>query len=178
MRSVGGGGAKFLREGGVTENVLLFQSEDSKDDDTVKMHMMAMCLSVMVTFGQESSIVFLSRSNNIAGTSIDIFRHSLGEVLSEKYRRVFRKCEFSNVHKFKGKEADVVVLLGADEWQFSSVHKKAKYFNIFQSDEEILEEAKRLFYVAVTRPKHRLILVSVKQKTLKPFALNFENIVS
>ena len=62
------------------------------------------------------------------------------------------------LHASKGLEFDTVFVIEADEG--SSPYKKAV------TDEEI-EEERRLFYVAMTRAKRKLIISYVKEKNGK-----------
>ena len=62
------------------------------------------------------------------------------------------------MHAAKGLEFDTVFVIEADEG--SSPYKKAV------TDEEI-EEERRLFHVAMTRAKRKLIISYVKEKTGK-----------
>ena len=62
------------------------------------------------------------------------------------------------MHAAKGLEFDTVFVIEADEG--SSPYKKAV------TDEEI-EEERRLFYVAMTRAKRKLIISYVKEKNGK-----------
>lgn len=163
--------AKSLKEGGIIDYCYLFNNNDRQNKATKANYMMAMCLSVFALYGKDKSITFLSRMKKIEGMSLERFARKIEMFLSEEYRTLFKKCEFSTVHTYKGKEADIVVLLGADKWLFPLKNSKFKYFEIFRSINEIVEEEKRLFYVAITRPKHRLVLVADNPQTISPFVM-------
>jgi superfamily I DNA/RNA helicase len=62
---------------------------------------------------------------------------------------------FSTIHSAKGLEWDTVYLLGCEEGSMPS--KKAETF-------KDIEEEKRLFYVACTRAKNKLILCVVVEE--------------
>ncbi len=61
--------------------------------------------------------------------------------------------ELATIHAAKGREWDRVILFGVDEGQ--TPHGQNK-------DEEGIEDERRLFYVALTRAKHRLEIISTK----------------
>lgn len=77
-------------------------------------------------------------------------------------------------HGSKGKEADTVIVLEAVARQFPKVHADNQLFGLFGiSGEDVLAEERRLFYVALTRAAHRLILLSEtsgESPYLKPLA--------
>ena len=73
--------------------------------------------------------------------------------------------EVMTAHKAKGKEAETVILLEAVLRQFPKVHADNQLFSPFGvTAEEVLAEERRLFYVAVTRAKHRLMVLTEKDK--------------
>jgi DNA helicase-2/ATP-dependent DNA helicase PcrA len=66
-----------------------------------------------------------------------------------------RRVTVSTVHRAKGTEAAVVILLGCEEQLLPS------WQSISSLDPEAIAEERRLFYVAATRAKDRLILTHV-----------------
>ena len=64
------------------------------------------------------------------------------------------------MHKSKGLEAEVVVILEADEGVIPKTHPDTELFTVFgETDVEALCDQKRLFYVAMTRAKKRLFII-------------------
>ncbi len=61
--------------------------------------------------------------------------------------------ELATIHAAKGREWDRVILFGVDEGQTPHGHSK---------DEEAIEDERRLFYVALTRAKNRLEIISTR----------------
>lgn len=96
--------------------------------------------------------------------------HTLEEWLShiESYKETLQKkknergaghgIEFLTMHGAKGLEYEVVFIIGGNEGVIP--YKKAKL-------EEEIEEERRLFYVAMTRAKRKLIISYVKEKNGK-----------
>jgi DNA helicase-4 len=67
-------------------------------------------------------------------------------------------------HKSKGLQYDEVVIQKSS-FQKDSIHQENRFYKIFgKSEDEIKEEEKRLFYVAVTRAKNKLYIFSSHQK--------------
>lgn len=69
--------------------------------------------------------------------------------------------EVMTAHKAKGKEADTVIVLESVLRQFPKVHADNQLFSALGvTAEDVLAEERRLFYVAVTRAEHRLMLLT------------------
>lgn len=116
---------------------------------------------------QAKEIMILHRNNemNIGGVSLAGFGRGLKwgldrlGVLSEE--EFDDKVRLMTMHKSKGLEADVVVILEADEGVIPKTHPDTILYRMFGETEDIaLDDQKRLFYVAMTRAKHRLYILS------------------
>ena len=96
------------------------------------------------------------------GTIKEWFEHieSYGKMLKEQNKKNGEKegVNLMTMHAAKGLEFDTVFVIEADEG--SCPYKKAT------ADEEI-EEERRLFYVAMTRAKRKLVISYVKEKNGK-----------
>ena len=69
------------------------------------------------------------------------------------------------MHKSKGLEAEVVVIMEADEGIIPSKHSETYLYAMFgESTDTELEDQKRLFYVAMTRAKRRLYILTENRK--------------
>lgn len=67
----------------------------------------------------------------------------------------------STVHKYKGLEKEAVVIPDADEGSYPLIHPNWVFLRVFgDSLAGIVAEERRLFYVALTRSKHSLAIVS------------------
>ena len=77
------------------------------------------------------------------------------------------------MHKSKGLEAEVVIILEADEGVIPRTHPDTGLYGVFGETEEIaLADQKRLFYVAMTRAKKRLYII-YNPKSGKGFSEGF-----
>lgn len=114
---------------------------------------------------RSKSFAILSRNNQIYGIDLADFHAKLISILREqaKYDGIAFEpnIKISTVHSFKGLEADCVVLLQVCQGYFPSIHPDNKLFEIFgQTEKMILDEEKRLFYVAVTRARESLFILT------------------
>ena len=112
-------------------------------------------------------ILILHRNNemNLCGVSLAQFGEGLRwgldrlGILSEG--EFEEKVKLMTMHKSKGLEADVVIILEADEGVIPKMHPDTILYRMFGETEDIaLSDQKRLFYVAMTRAKHRLYIMS------------------
>ncbi len=113
-----------------------------------------------------NDIMILDRNNemSVERISLERLRDGLRECLD-----VFgvmdgaeydQKIKTMTMHRSKGLEADVVIMLEADEGVIPNFHPDMKLFSIFgENDEVALEDQKRLFYVAITRAKKKLYII-------------------
>jgi DNA helicase-4 len=94
------------------------------------------------------------------------FRLYLLELLKEKNIPVTRKkneepLRFKTMHSSKGLDDDVVVLMNVCNDVIPSIHPSSKLFEVFgRTPNKILDEEKRLFYVAITRAKKKLYILT------------------
>lgn len=103
-------------------------------------------------------------------SNIDKKLHRSDKENYKKLNELFdNNLEFITAHKSKGKEAEVVVLLDIDEKKYPSNEKSLKedikYDRIFKVDaKSLLNDERRLFYVAITRAKEKLYIISESKK--------------
>jgi superfamily I DNA/RNA helicase len=72
-------------------------------------------------------------------------------------RAIDRNVRIGTVHSFKGLDADIVFVLRACERTFPLIHPDFTLFRLFgDSEQQILEDERRLFYVALTRAKEQV----------------------
>lgn len=79
----------------------------------------------------------------------------------------------STIHASKGLEYDKVILIDVADGQFPSFSEKQINSKLSKEDKEILEEERRLFYVAVTRAKLSLDIISCKNRFIKEQKLSY-----
>jgi DNA helicase IV len=85
---------------------------------------------------------------------------------------VREKVSISTAHAFKGLESSTVVVLDSIERRYPLIHPDWIFNSVFgDSPSKILDEERRLFYVAITRASRNLILVSERARP-SPFHQN------
>ena len=84
-------------------------------------------------------------------------------------RKYFRKynividIKVDTVHKFKGMEAENIIILEATDSEFPLIHPDSEIYLIFnRTPQMILDDEKRLFYVALTRARKNIYILAEK----------------
>jgi len=115
----------------------------------------------------EKTMAILSRRNRIDGIPLSHFRNKLIDCLVEETdqdkKSLKDRINIGTVHKYKGLEEDVVIILQACNRSFPLIHPDNSLFYFFgDTPQEVIAEEKRLFYVAISRPKSELYLLGEK----------------
>lgn len=111
-------------------------------------------------------IMLLHRNNemNLEGMSlVELTRglkwglERMGVMSAEEFDA---KVRVMTMHRSKGLEAEVVIILEADEGVIPKLHPDTLLYGMFGETKEVsLADQKRLFYVAMTRAKRRLYII-------------------
>ena len=127
------------------------------------------------SLSRNESVAILSRSCTDNGPlyfyESECARHNLPHALLERHRDHrnhvdYNRVTLSTIHKAKGLEWDTVVVVGCTDQHFPSVgkHPEARGHQdttqperSLQTEHSALAEERRLFYVATTRAKKRLV---------------------
>lgn len=76
-----------------------------------------------------------------------------------------KRITASTTHRYKGREKSVVIVLDALLGRYPLIHSDSQFFRLFGDNlESLIEAERRLFYVAITRPKHELYLLTRSQE--------------
>ena len=117
--------------------------------------------------GSPRKIAVLFRSNKYKGSSIDVIRNKvLSCFTSDDYpstdvEHLASRLEFRTAHGSKGKEYDTVLVVSPHYGSYPMIHPDAQLLRFFgDSPKQALEDEMRLFYVAITRAKRRLIFLT------------------
>lgn len=129
-----------------------------------------------------SKVLILSRTSHAYGLTLTEFESCLNQLLIKHPIRqgVANDAEIDvmTAHRSKGREADTVVILEVTARQFPKVHADNQLFGPFGvTVADTLAEERRLFYVAVTRAEHRLLLLT-ETKQESPYLEELGNISS
>lgn len=115
-------------------------------------------------------VVMLSRTNSVpwydrrgerttgASDGLARFLHHVRSYLPEEDRE---RVTISTTHQYKGQEHSAVVVLDAIERRYPLIHSNWVFLRVFgDTIDQIEDEERRLFYVAVTRAKDSLALLT------------------
>jgi DNA helicase-4 len=113
----------------------------------------------------DDGIMFLSRNRRVYDLDLEAFRVRLLQIcvvqFGEDRKALENSIVIETVHTSKGREAACVVVLDVTEKKFPTVHSDNLLFEIFgTTTKSTLEEERRLFYVAITRARHHLYLLT------------------
>ena len=110
-------------------------------------------------------MAILSRTNRFHSVSLGSFWRKLIECLNEEDKKAIGepedKIQVKTVHSFKGLEAEIIILVRACEGAYPLIHPDNVLFTIFGRNEaDIIDEERRLLYVALTRAKEKLYILT------------------
>jgi hypothetical protein len=115
------------------------------------------------------SVTLLTRKNSLpSGMRISNGHGNVSDLVSyEEHLRSFfpeeerHRISTSTMHGYKGKESDVVVILDVIKGSIPFIHPHWHFYRVFGDNlPELTEDERRLFYVAITRAKRRLVLLT------------------
>ena len=116
------------------------------------------------------AVVLISRTNylNVGNGRVEIkkFLENIREQLPSIPKG---KVSISTVHNYKGRENSAVILLDVHDRSYPLIHPDWIFSNFFgNSIKTIIEEERRLFYVALTRAREKLVILT-NNKRESPF---------
>lgn len=127
---------------------------------------------------ENKNVVLLSRKNNLSQLTnygdkdkkrVNQLNNFLELLRSKLPKQLRNKVNISTTHKYKGLEQEVVIILDAVPHSYPLIHPDFIFTRIFgSSQEKVIEEERRLFYVAITRAVGHLIIVTEKNN-VSPF---------
>lgn len=96
-------------------------------------------------------------------------------LLRSKLPEPFRdRLTISTAHGYKGKESDVVIILDAMERSYPLIHPNWVFARVLgESVDAIIDESRRLFYVALTRAREKVFVITEKGRE-SPFLDDIE----
>ena len=118
---------------------------------------------------KEGDLVLLSRTKNVPSAfgyasdngyvrTLDGFLKTIRKFIPEELRH---RIKISTAHGFKGLEAHTVVVIDAFKRRYPLLHPRLKFVRFSGLTEDLqIAEDRRLFYVAVTRAKHQLFIIT------------------
>ena len=149
--------ATVMVEGGLVENFELVRDTSSKasvrrDAERVLEDLRSLCRAAQSFEAQHGAPASLR----------DFLEHAVGLHAEELSPGEDRRVTVSTIHRAKGVEAEFVILLGCEEQLLPS------WQSLASPDAEALAEERRLFYVAATRAKDRLLITHAAERGQRP----------
>ena len=121
----------------------------------------------IIKHNPEKTIMILDRNNNlnISDWTLKRFVDLLKQAATKNHiidkARADALISYSTIHRSKGLESDIVILLEIDAEKFPSKDKTNGLYDIFgDTTKSLFQDEVRLFYVAITRPKEKLYILS------------------
>lgn len=116
----------------------------------------------IISMHHQKTIKILSRNNDLRFKKLSL------EDFTAKLDAHNNTLSCSTIHRSKGLEADIVILLEIDPEKFPGPDKTHGLYEIFGDTEKtLLADESRLFYVALTRAKEKLYILSKNPKVTK-----------
>lgn len=123
-----------------------------------------LCAEIILKDPTQKTLL-LARTRKVYGLDSTAFRTQLIEILSIRLKTKPKSLEANidvmTAHGSKGQEAHRVIILDATRRQFPKIHPDNLLFELFGiTPHSVLEEERRLFYVAITRAEHVLYVLT------------------
>lgn len=133
------------------------------DENYIKARYLKQCCKIIAA-NPGKTVAILNRTNQFFGLDLGYFYKKVKECLHEMgFKMVGDNLVVTTVHDFKGRETEVVIILQTCVGRFPLVHPDYSLYEAFgQTRQHILDEEKRLFYVALSRAKSQLYLLTEK----------------
>lgn len=143
------------------ENIYIKYLQERENKKFEKAKYLKACADI-IKGNQDKKIMVLNRSNTILSKELEEFNIVLRKICSEfMSAEKFNENVFvKTVHKSKGEEADIVIVLNVNYGVFPVYNNNNALFEVF--DETVIdamEDELRLYYVALTRAKHSLYVL-------------------
>ena len=130
------------------------------------------CYSIMAKHPLATTKFMILNRDNYLGfkyESMPRFKTKLKSCFRQHEQQEFRNFDAqvacTTVHRSKGEEADVVIILNALDRKFPNIHSDNELYRLLGiSLDEVYAEEERLFYVAITRAKQSLYIISEKNR--------------
>lgn len=98
-----------------------------------------------------------TKNNDTQGQSLEGFLVHVRSFFNEE---IGKRISVSTAHKYKGRQRQCVIVLDASERRYPFIHPEWVFSRILGSDlDSIIDEERRLFYVAATRAIDQLIVL-------------------
>ena len=118
------------------------------------------CIEI-ISQNVEQRYFIIHRETKFNYKDIKEFKNAIKEYFRK--RNIDVDIEIGTAHSFKGMEANSVIILEATDREFPLIHPDSEMYLIFNRiPQMILDDEKRLFYVALTRAKKNIYILTEK----------------
>jgi DNA helicase IV len=115
--------------------------------------------SIIKDSNPKDEIIILARTNTLQGVTLSRIEE-LVKYFNKKY-----KITSSTIHRYKGQEKDIVIIIESDNRNFPKLHPNSEFFSLIDFTlKDIRDEERRLFYVAASRAKKNLYVIYSKSE--------------
>lgn len=112
-------------------------------------------------------VAILSRTNRLYGLSLSEVKKQLKSCFSKEQLKILGRdfLEVSTVHSYKGLEAKIVIIVETCKRTFPLIHPDSQLFEpLGSTPQKVLGEEQRLFYVAITRAREKLYILTERDR--------------
>jgi len=144
------------------DNNIYLKYLDSQENNKYEKARYLKACSDIIRKNLGKKIMILNRSNQILYKDLDRFEFVLKNICSEfmDIENFKKDVQVKTVHKSKGEEAEIVILLNINENVFPVSNSNNALFEVFGENlEDNYEDEQRLYYVALTRAKQDLYIL-------------------
>ncbi len=120
--------------------------------DSSKIQIYLEAVRAIISEHPNEKITILHRNNKIFGLDLKYFKEWL---------RVNNNIKISTIHKYKGEENDIIIFVNVTNFNHPMMHPdRSRHYILGLTDKKIIDEERRLFYVAMTRAKKAIHVVT------------------
>jgi len=149
------------------EYLQLFIDEDGNKESKhiLKAAYLKQCADI-IKQNPTKDVLILHRMNRFINMQLKVFQNKLKKYFdsygdSNILYDFDRKVSVKTMHSSKGSEADVVIILEAVNGIIPMIHPDNQLFSVFgETPRIVLDDEKKLFYVAMTRAKNELHILT------------------
>ncbi len=134
------------------------------------------CMDI-ISKDPKMSYFIMHRESTLANCSeLKKFENALAYWCKNKNLKV--NFMVDTIHKFKGMEADAVIILETTDNEFPLIHPDSEFNLVFGKTAQMqLDEERRLFYVALTRAKTDIYILT-ERSNISDYILKIQNFIN
>lgn len=128
---------------------------------------------VGAALAENADVVMLARKNLLEGKKLQAFLGKIRKMFPREFRG---KIRIETTHRFKGGQGQFVIILDAVARSYPLIHPDWVFRRVFGDTlQGIVDEERRLFYVALTRAKDTLVILT-EEGRCSPFLEDIQSL--